>query len=467
VSRVLLLNPPGSKNYIRDYFCSKLSKANYISPPIVMLTLSGILSETHEVMVLDAIVEDLSLPAGMERVLALQPDIIIALVGAASWKEDRAFLKKLKESTSAYLVAIGDLFLEDAERRMHEAPEIDAVLLNFVTKDILTLLSRREGQPIPNTIYRDRQGMKLVNGGLVKIQGTFRIPPPRHELFPLKRYRFPFMVAEPMTAMLTDYGCPFTCAFCVIPSLGFGIRPLADIIVEMKQLRQLGVQEIFFLDQTFGVRRERTLQLCAHMLGNGLAFKWSCFSRADVLDAEMLAVMAKAGCHTIIFGVESGNDETLSKYNKKMQLENVYKTLKECREAGIRVAATFMLGLPGEDEIQAHKTIQLALRLPLDYVAFNVAIPRAGTGLRVQATENGLIDSSVHTMDQSGIAGAMATRELTAEKILSLRRQAIRQFYLRPGYLLRRLFTIRSWVDLKNQITDGLGVLADALGWGK
>ena len=52
--RILLLSPPGAQIYIRDYYCSKFSKSNYLFHPVDLLMLSGRLAEHHEVHVLDA-----------------------------------------------------------------------------------------------------------------------------------------------------------------------------------------------------------------------------------------------------------------------------------------------------------------------------------------------------------------------------------------------------------------------------
>ena len=93
MSRVLLLNPPGTKNYIRDYFCSKLSKSYYISPPVALLLLSGILAEQHELIVLDGIVEAIRRNQCLARIHAARPEVIVTLVGSTSWDEDRAFLE--------------------------------------------------------------------------------------------------------------------------------------------------------------------------------------------------------------------------------------------------------------------------------------------------------------------------------------------------------------------------------------
>ena len=66
--RVLLLNPPGERVYIRDYFCSKTTKSNYLFHPIDLVMLSGTVGSRHEIAVLDAIAEDLSIGESRERI---------------------------------------------------------------------------------------------------------------------------------------------------------------------------------------------------------------------------------------------------------------------------------------------------------------------------------------------------------------------------------------------------------------
>src|SRR3989339_1713427 len=95
---VLLLNPPGGELYIRDYFCSKVSQADYIHHPVDLVVLSGIISTAHEVGVLDAIAGNVSPQETLRRVSAISPDVIVSLVGAVSLEEDTLFLQKVKEA---------------------------------------------------------------------------------------------------------------------------------------------------------------------------------------------------------------------------------------------------------------------------------------------------------------------------------------------------------------------------------
>ena len=106
---VLLLNPPGRRLYLRDYFCSKVSQADYVHPPIDLVFLSGWLSERFDVDLVDAVVEKLSVERCLERVRAVAPEAIVTLVGAAAAEEDLAFLERLRSEYAGTIVAVGDL----------------------------------------------------------------------------------------------------------------------------------------------------------------------------------------------------------------------------------------------------------------------------------------------------------------------------------------------------------------------
>lgn len=450
--KVILLNPPGSQNYIRDYYCSKVSKAGYVSCPIVLLFLSGILAETCEVRVIDAIALRLGPKECRRLITEAHADALIFLTGAVSWQEDFAFLAQLKKETGIRLIGQGDIFLEGPQTWLDRHSFLDAVLLNFATDDILTYLAGPSGV-IPNIVYR--QGDSIVQGPYQLPANEFTIPVPRHELFPLARYRFPFSLRHPMAVLMTDYGCPFQCSFCVIHQLGFRLRALDNVREELRYLSGRRIRELFFIDQTFGAVAERSRQLCALMKQEQFGFSWSCFSRVDVLDEPLLQQMRECGCHTIIFGVESGSQRILDLYRKRVSKDKIRQVFATCRRLKIRTAATFILGLPEETEEDCLATIAFAKELGCDFAAFNVAIPRMGTQLRAQALADKLIPPDLTTMDQSGTYAVMDTVGLSRERVVALSRQAMREFYLRPGYLLRRMRGLRSWWDMQRQLAEG------------
>ncbi|MCH2105514.1 MAG: hypothetical protein MK291_02600, partial [Planctomycetes bacterium] len=231
--RVLLLNPPGREIYVRDYFCSKTTKSNYNFQPVDLLALSGTVAQEHEVSVLDCIAEGLSPSAARARVDAVAPAAIISLVGSVSWEEDRRFLRGQAEA-GRRVFAIGDVLHEDPEERLREEPWLEAILDDFTTADALHLLAGRESE-ISRSTWRRPDG-EVLRRDEPRRAREHRLPRPRHELFPKKGYRFSFARRQPFATVLTDYGCPWPCTFCVISTLGHSTRPIEDVLEEVDAL---------------------------------------------------------------------------------------------------------------------------------------------------------------------------------------------------------------------------------------
>ncbi|MFA5356511.1 MAG: hypothetical protein WC301_03805, partial [Candidatus Omnitrophota bacterium] len=191
MKRVLLLNPPADKIVLRDKYCSSSSKADYFWPPIDLLAQSGILHNKYNLRVLDAVAQRLSFEKAFDIACGFSPDVVIFLTGSATWKDDMDFMQRVKDKTSARIIAIGGNLLTTGTEimRMHHC--IDAILLDFTSSQIISFI---EGESI--TDLKDmvvRSGDDIVSSGLpfkTDHMDTFEYPVPRHELFPLKKYVF-------------------------------------------------------------------------------------------------------------------------------------------------------------------------------------------------------------------------------------------------------------------------------------
>lgn len=460
---VLLLNPPGSKFYIRDYYCSKVSKGDYIYHPVDLLMLSGLLHQDLELQVYDAIVERASQKEAYARVTAMDADIIIFLTGAVSWHEDFPFMERIARVTNATMVATGDIFLDlkQGQRILDAYPFLDAALLDFTDESVVRFLQGKRSD-LTNMIYR-KDG-QVIAGPVRREKGRrFEIPIPRYELFPNKLYTYPFVKQKPFATVLTDFGCPWKCTFCVISILGYKYQPVDRILEEFRYIKSLGIHEIYFSDQTFGLNRPRTLELLRRMREEKLDFGWVCFSRADIVDEELLTTMREAGCHTIMFGVESANQSSLDNVKKGLELEKVAQAFRLCQKLNVRTVGTFILGLPGENFQDGLRTIDLAKSLKCDYASFNLPVPKMGTPFRDLALEKGWSSPDLFVMDQSGTTVAMETNRLTRDDLLTLRKIATRRFYFRPTYLLKRLLSIRTKTEAMVHIRGALRLIVDYL----
>ncbi|MEZ6015660.1 MAG: radical SAM protein [Planctomycetota bacterium] len=448
---MLLLNPPSARVVIRDYLCSKTTKSNYLFHPIDLVVLSGLVAERHEVQVLDAIAERLTPAAARARVDAFAPDVVVTLVGSVAWDEDRAFLGRLGRR----VIALGDVLHEDAAARMREEPWLEAALHRFASRDIVDYLDG-EREALEDMTVRGADGPVRVRGRAGA--KTYAVPRPRHELFPRHGYRFSFARETPFATILTDYGCPFPCTFCVIGTLPYRTRALADVLEEVDHLRASGVRELFVMDQTFGVSEQRGIALARAFAARG-DLSWTTFTRPDTATDALLDALVDGGCHTLILGIESGDEAVLAATKKGYTLRDVERGVARAKRRGLRVVGTFVIGLPGETGDSLERTLQRALDLDLDYLSLNVAVPRFGTPFRRAVLAAGLAREDELIMDQAGSEAFLPTTSLSRAEVEAAKRRLNRRFYLRPGYLWRRARDTRSFGELARHAREGFALL--------
>ncbi|MEW6237650.1 MAG: radical SAM protein [Candidatus Omnitrophota bacterium] len=447
--RVLLLNPPGDKPYLRDYYCSHSAKARYYWHPYDLVVQSGILSRRHEVEFLDANCLGLTFPQAARRVRDLASQAIVFLTGGVCWKQDFAFLESLGLPDNFPIAGTGDVLVSKGRELMGRYPWLKAILLDFTASSIDGFLASWNAQTgaverddlLPNLLYRS--GGAILRG-LDPGERYYSFPLPRYDLLPLAKYSIPHGRRRLFASFLTDFGCPYHCSFCFNGKWAHKLRDLDNALQELRYVRDLGICELWIKDLTFGVNRQHTTEFLNRLIAEKLNFDWITLSRVDVMDEELLTLMARAGCHTIQFGVESADQGILNSIEKGIEPARVMEIFRLCRRLKIRTLAHFIIGLPGETEATALRSIEFAKDLDPDFISFNVAAPRMGTDLRSEAIRQGWTPKDVETVDNSIAFPQMEIGTLSSDRVRELRNQAIREFHLRPAYLWRKARDFRS-----------------------
>ncbi len=191
------------------------------------------------------------------------------------------------------------------------------------------------------------------------------------------------------SSIMTTLGCPYGCEFCSKPVFGnvYRRRSLDRVFCEIDQIRRLGYDSLWIADDSFTLSLPHLQGFCRRMVGRGMS--WSCLSRVTGIDGGTAQMMGRAGCRRVYLGMESGSQETLRLMNKQATVEEGVEAVRLYREAGIEVAAFFMVGYPGETVSSIEETFRLSLSLPLDCLSFNVPFPLPGSPLfeRVSGVE--------------------------------------------------------------------------------
>jgi len=257
--------------------------------------------------------------------------------------------------------------------------------------------------------------------------------------------------------MITSRGCPYQCTYCMASFIWqrrVRFRGIDNVIKEIEEcINKYGIREFNFHDELFTVNKRRTIEFCQEVVKRKLKIAWVCMIRVDFADEETLRWMKKAGCKKIVFGFESGSQMILDKMKKKVTLDKTEETVKLVKKVGIKTAGNFMIGNIGETEETIRQSIDLAKKLNTDTMGFFVASPYPGTEFYRIAREKGYFRSDVTWKDFTLVSNNLPPLNLPglpAEKILEWQKRAFREYYMRPRYILQKIFSIKSWVDILN-----------------
>ena len=223
----------------------------------------------------------------------------------------------------------------------------------------------------------------------------------------------------------------------------------------MKWIQALGYREVFWNDARLTVNPQWANQLMDAMIENKIDLTWSCTDHSASgisQDQGLLKKMKRAGCHSIRMGMESANPQILKNIRKMTTTDRVRKTVAMCKEADIEVLLFLIFGLPGETRETIKETIEFAKSIDVDYATFGIAQPYPGTPFYQYLVKNNYLKTKDWSKYDPMKAPVYEYPNLSSQEILEAHYHALRSFYLRPSYIIKRIMKIRSLYDLKNNV---------------
>ena len=458
---ILLINPPGKEMYIRDIFHSFSSKGRYLWQPTDLVFLSARLKNDFNLEVIDAIANKKSSDKLIEELFHKPYHTIIGLTGSISFKSDIEFFQKLVKTTQSPLILIGDLIRYNYKEILEKYSFVSGLIDDFTSEDILPYLKNNQTVTKPKGMVVRIDGM-IPDRIIPPKKGSINIPIPRHDLFPMNSYRHPNNRYSPMATVLGSTGCPYPCGYCSQSTRKYRYRDAKNILKEIDYLQQRGIKEILFRDQLMEAIPRNFVALLEGIIERGYKLGWTCNSRVDTLKPEWLPLMKKAGCHSILFGVENPSQKILDQWETKKNNLRVKELFQKARDNGIAPCAYFILGLPGETKKDVLRTIDFAIELNPSLASFSLPSPDFGTKLRVIAIEKGILKNNLENSDRS-IDAAELNDDIQPGDLRQLRSKAFKRFYFRFSFLTSSVLSIRSWTQFRYYADEFFHMLKEQL----
>ncbi|MFZ5452532.1 MAG: B12-binding domain-containing radical SAM protein [Thermodesulfobacteriota bacterium] len=286
------------------------------------------------------------------------------------------------------------------ERTLAECPECDFIIRHEGELTLVELMEalRQQGDfsGILGLVWR--QGQKIIiNPPRTLIKNLDMLPVGLYDDLDLSRYvpHITNYVVLPNYPFVTQRGCPYRCTYCGAANImGKAIRRYSTdrVIEELKILKyDKGAKGLYFQDSTFTVNRHYTMELMEKMIKEKLDLLWSCNTRTDRIDPELLAKMKAAGCRRVVIGIESANQASLEVIKKGVTVEQQTRAVQWVHEARLKLMTSFILCLPGETEEMVANTIQYAKKLKGQIALFYLPVPYPGTKLYEYCKQTGLV----------------------------------------------------------------------------
>jgi radical SAM superfamily enzyme YgiQ (UPF0313 family) len=217
-------------------------------------------------------------------------------------------------------------------------------------------------------------------------------------------------------------------------------RSVANVVQEIQEIDEK-YSSVMISDDNFLTNKKHVHKILDGLLEMGVDLDFYIQgARVDSADRELYKKMRKVGVKHLYFGIESGNQEVLDFYNKRITLAQVRKAVALSKEMGFYLRGTFIFGAPMETKWHLEQTIKFACSLPLDVAVFIPLSYQYGSDLWYKAIEEGKISRD---SEESVVADShLRLGNFTSEELREYCLNAFKRYHLRPNYVIREIIQV-------------------------
>ncbi len=422
----LFVDPPSPPGFVAFRHAhggfGEMCRASRLKTPTLDLfhAASLILERGGKAGVLDSVLNGDGPRECVSKILARRPSTAVFRTASGSLPSDLSVAELLKSSGFAgRIVFYGPQAAIEAERLL-ASPAVDAALAGAEAAPFLRAFREGNFDRVPGAAVK-RGGRIFRNAPAPRPEDLDALPVPRWDLVDYRRYSF--------VTSQTSWGCPYRCGYCSYPvtqGARWRTRSVEGVVAEFQALAvRYGLKFVLLRDPEFTLERERTEKLCRALIASGVPITWGCETRLDTLDAELLALMAEAGCLRVAFGVESVEPRALRAMGRRpLDRADARRKVAAMKRLGMLTYAMYIIGLPGETEASTRDMIDFALELDTNAASFSMATPFPGTRLAERSRRLGLVSApdpehltgSMPSLSLPGLSAAAAERHYLSAK---------------------------------------------------
>jgi radical SAM superfamily enzyme YgiQ (UPF0313 family) len=455
---IYVLNPPFHKKFSRSQRSPAVIKSGVMYYPIWLAYATGVLEKAgFNVRLVDAPARGFDLTVVLQQIDELKPRLVVLDTSTPSIENDLRVAESIHARIpNAFITLVGPHVTALPDEVLSSSSAVNIVArgeYDYTLRNLAECLEDNcDLSSIEGISYRTSDGSIVHNSQRPFIKDLDEIP------FVSEVYKRHLVIEDyfysitryPEVAIVTGRGCPYECSYCLWPQTltgrGYRKRSIENVADEFEYIsRELPqVKEIFVEDDTLTVDQERSIAFAEELLRRGNKIPFTANSRADI-SYETLRSLQSAGLRLVCVGFESGDQQVLDNIKKKITIEQFYQFRAAARRANVLVHGCFMAGNPGETNETLRKTLDLAKSLNPDTAQFFPIMIYPGTKAFDWANQNGYIltDNYQEWLTDEGLHRTIVDRPgLSAEEIVAWCDTSRRSFYLRPRFILAKMWEI-------------------------
>jgi radical SAM superfamily enzyme YgiQ (UPF0313 family) len=293
------------------------------------------------------------------------------------WFYDGHILKKVFKHFPSKKVFLGGEHVSACyEKIIEQFPNIAACVIGEGEESVIELLDAFDKDQSIDHVH----GIAFLKDGKVVATPKRRrranltdLPRPSWRGVPIYKYLENYCgvnsLARKAIPMVATRGCPYSCTFCTVPNMWdskWFARPPEDVVDEIcDYVQKYGVNHIDFVDLTLVINKKWMHRLCDLLIATKLDLTWAIpiGTRTENIDKELLLKMKAAGLQRVMYSADGGDEKTLNRIKKSLDISHFNQIVKETSKIGIVVKVALIFGFPGQTKSEIFKAFLLLNKL--------------------------------------------------------------------------------------------------------